>query len=78
MKSVEKYIKAVKIFVCSAAVVCFVVVENSSSFDLDSPALEVTRGSEVVHHAVAAPLLLAKLEAPHGVKLGLGNLNWFS
>ena len=49
--------------------------ENSSSFDLDNSTLEVTRRPEVVHHAVTAALLLANLEAPHGLQLSLGHLN---
>ena len=50
--------------------------ENLSSFDLDNSALEVTGRPEVVHHAVTAALLLANLEAPHGLELSLGHLNW--
>ena len=45
------------------------------SFDPDSSPLEVTRGPEVVHHAVLAPILRPDLQLPHGLQLGLGHLH---
>ena len=46
------------------------------SFDPDSSPLEVTRGPEVVHHAVLAPILRPDLQLPHGLQLDLGHLHW--